>query len=261
MKREMNMKTHVFAIAIAALTAMGAFAGEGTLSVSPAVVMLKGTPGQSTQQALTIMNGGTEPFSFEMVAKDVIIRDGKRSFIDAGEMPGSIAATATFSRKTVTVAPGERLTVDVTLTIPVNPASRAVVAIFHGTTKVKSRGMQITASLGTLMTFTLSDELKARTSALKVTLPTATSNFSVAQQMINDGHEPVFAKGMLAIVNGGGALVAREAIPGRRLLPGEKIDIRAEYGGDLAAGHYRALVTYQLQNSQTLTSSAEFDVR
>jgi hypothetical protein len=65
---------------------------------------------------------------------------------------------------------------------------------------------------------------------------------------------------MLAILDAAGALVGKQAIPGWRMLPGEITDIRVEYGGDLAAGHYKALVTYDL-TEKTLTSSAEFDVR
>ena len=243
------------------LAPLVARADEGTLSVSPAVVMLRGVAGQSTTQTMTIMNSSTQPFSFDLKAKDIVVRDGKRVFVEAGQLPGSIANTAVFSRKSVTVLPGERMSVDVTVTIPPNAASRGVVALFQGTTKVQQGGVQVTASLGTLLTFALTDEVIANASPVSVKPPTATSNLTVAQQLANDGKEPLFAKGMLAIVNSSGVLVAKEALPGRRLMPGEKTDIRAEYGGDLAPGVYRALVTYDLQNNNPLTSSAEFTVQ
>ena len=245
-------------VLVAALTAG---ADEGTLSASPAVVMLKGTAGQSTTQKLTLMNATSEVLSFDMVAKDVIARDGKRTFVDAGEMAGSIAGTAVFSPRSVTVAPGETTIVEVTVTIPANPGARAVVALFHGTTKLQQRGMQVTASLGTLLTFALSDEGSAQASQLVVKPPTATSNLSVAQVLANDGTEPVLAQGMLAILNQSGTLVAKQAMTSRRLLPGERIDMSAEYGGELPVGRYRALVTYALQNNKTVTSDTEFDVR
>ena len=54
---------------IAILIAFGAFAAEdGTLSLSPAVVMLSGSYGQSTTQTLTLLNGTSRPFSFDLVA-------------------------------------------------------------------------------------------------------------------------------------------------------------------------------------------------
>ena len=244
-----------------ALAAVTLRASEGTLSVSPAVVMLQGNVGQSTTQTLTIMNATSLPLSFDMIAKDVVVRDGRRTLVNAGQLAGSVANTAVFSPKNVTVAPGEKRTVEVTVTIPPNPVARGVIAMFQGTTKLQSKGMQVTASLGTLLTFALSDNAMADASPLVVKPPTAASNLSVAQRLSNGSSEPVLAQGMLAIVNQTGTLVAKQAMTPRRLLPGENIGMSAEYGGELAAGRYRALVTYVLQNNKTLTSSAEFDVR
>jgi hypothetical protein len=244
------------------LAALPAFATQGSLSVSPAVVMLQGTPGQSTTQTLTIVNSSDQPFAFEMVAKDAVARHGQRVYVNAGELAGSIAATAVFSRRSVTVAPGEREKVTITVTIPPKPASRAIIALFHGTTRMKSAGMNATASLGMLMTFALSGNATTATATpLSVRPPTRTTNLSISQQLVNSGSEPLLARGVLAIVNPAGALIAKQALPARRVLPGENFDMRADYGGELAAGHYRAFVTYDLQNDKTVTSSAEFDVR
>ncbi|MBV8544784.1 MAG: Fn3-like domain-containing protein [Acidobacteria bacterium] len=243
------------------LASLPAFAASGSLSVSPAVVMLQGTPGQSTTQTLTIVNSSDQPFSFDLKAEDAVARNGNRVYVKAGELAGSIAATAVFSRKSVTVAPGERTNVTITVTIPPKPASRAIIALFHGTTRMKSAGMNATASLGTLMTFALSDNATATATPLSVRPPSRTANLSVSQQLVNSGSEPVLARGVLAIINPGGTLVAKQALPARRVLPGETFAVNAEYGGELAAGHYRAFVTYDLQNSKSITSSAEFDVR
>ncbi len=240
--------------------AMAAVAGEGSLSISPAVVMLRGAAGQSTRQTMKLTNTSSRPFSFDLKAQDIIVRDGHRVFVDAGQLPGSIAASATFSRKSVTLAPGESVRVDITVTIPAKPASRAVLALFRGTTKLERGSVGATVSLGTLLTFALSDDVLSSTTKLDVHPPTATSNLAVAQELANSGNEPFVATGMLAIVNSRGALVGRTPVPSKRLLPGERTDVRAEYAGDLVPGHYRALMTYQLA-ATSVTSSAEFDVR
>jgi hypothetical protein len=242
-------------------TAATAFGTVGTLSVSPAVVMLQGSPGQSTAQTLTIVNTSKQTLTFEMQAKDVITREGRRVFVDAGKLTGSIATTAVFSRRSVTVAPGEQTTVTVTVTIPPNPVSRAVIALFHGTTRIRTAGVQATASLGTLMTFALSSNTTATASPLIVKEPTATTNLLLSQRLSNSGSEPVLAKGMMAILNPAGVLVARQELPARRLLPGEQFDVSTDYGGELASGHYRALLTYDLQNNHSVTSAAEFNVK
>lgn len=252
---------HKFVMIALMFASASAFATSGSLSVSPAVVMLQGTPGQSTTQTLTIVNSSDQPFAFDMKAEDAVARNGQRVYVKAGELAGSIAATAVFSRKSVTVAPGERANVTITVTIPPNPASRAIIALFHGTTRMKSAGMNATASIGTLMTFALSGDSMATATPLSVRPPTRTANLSVSQQLINSGSEPVLARGVLAIVNPAGTLVAKQALPARRVLPGETFAMNAEYGGELAAGHYRAFVTYDLQNSKSVTSFTEFDVQ
>jgi hypothetical protein len=260
LKRIALLLTTLAAFAPAILTPSARAEAAGTISVTPAVVMLRGVAGQSTTQRMTVTNASREPFTFELIANDVLVRDGQRRFSPAGAEAGSIAATAAFSEKRITVAPGDSKQVDVTLTIPDKPAGRAVVALFHGTNKIHTAGMNMTGSVGTLLTFALSDNVAMRADALAVQAPTASSNLTIAQHCVNSGSEPLLAKGMLAILGANGAMIGKSALPARRLLPGETTDMRAEYGGELAAGHYRALVTYDI-GGQVVSSSAEFDVR
>ena len=256
-------KSRVLMILFAALTCPSIVGADGeSMSVSPAVVMLRGEVGQSTTQTLTFTNGTLQSLSFEMAAQDAVVRDGKRLFVEAGTLAGSIAATAAFSPKVFTVAPNHSAHIDVTVTIPPRPAVRAIAVMCHGTTKLGNGPLQMTASVGTLLTFALvGDVIAAEASPLKVQPPTASSNFSAAQEVSNSGSEPMVATGMLAIIDGNGALVGKQPIPGWRMLPGERTDIRVEYGGDLPTGRYRALITYDLTSDKTLTSSAEFSVR
>jgi hypothetical protein len=236
-------------------------AGDGAVSISPAVVILKGEAGQSTTQTLTFTNGTSIPLSFEMKAHDVVVRDGKRLFVEAGTLPGSIAASAAFSPKLFTAAPRQSVRIDVTITIPARPAMRAIAVMCEGTTKLGTGPLRMTASVGTLLTFALAGDIRAvQASALDVHAPTASANFFAGQRVSNTGTEPLVATGMLAILNPAGALIGKQPIPAWRMLPGEKTDVRVEYGGDLPSGHYRAMVTYGMAD-KTLTSSAEFNVR
>ncbi|MDQ3280684.1 MAG: hypothetical protein M3Q69_04655 [Acidobacteriota bacterium] len=243
------------------LSSFSAFAEEdGTLSLSPAVVMLKGDHGQSTTQTLTLTNGTSRPFSFDLVAQDVVTRDGKRVFSEAGATGGSIAATAVFSQKHVDVAPGQTVNVSMTVTLPPATEQRAVLALFRGTNRVISAGVPMTASLGALLTFTASDALELTAAPLVVRPQSAAANLGVTSACSNTGREPFVANGVLAVLNAKGALVGKSALEPRRLLPGESTEIGGEYGGDLEPGHYRVFVTYDY-DGHTLTRSAEVDVR
>jgi hypothetical protein len=196
-----------------------------------------------------------------MKAYDAVVRDGKRLFVEAGSMPGSIAATAAFSPKLFTVLPRQSVLVSLTITIPPLPAVRAIAVMCEGTTKLGTGPMRVSASVGTLLTFAIAgDVLAAAASPLTIQPPTASATLVAEQQLTNSGTEPVVATGMLAIVNAAGSLAGKQDIPLWRLLPGEKKDMRVEYDGLLVPGRYRAMITYDL-TEKTLTTSAEFSVK
>jgi hypothetical protein len=254
--------TRVLMMLFAALaTASAVWAGPGDVSVSPAVVMLRGEAGQSTTQTLTFTNGTSRPLSYEMKAYDAVVRDGERRFVEAGTTPGSIAASAAFSPNLFNVAPRQSVHVSVTITIPPRPGMRAIVLMCEGTTKLGNGPVRVSASVGALLTFALAgDSIAAVASPLTIQPPTASSTLVAAQQLANNGTGPVVATGMLAIIDAAGSLAGKQEIPSWRLLPGEKKNMRVEYDGDLPPGRYRAMITYDLTD-KTLTSSAEFSVK
>jgi hypothetical protein len=256
MKKTMAYTTLFAALAFASLL----HGDSGSMSVSPSEVMLRGKVGQTTTQTLSFTNRTPRSLSFEMVAMDAVVTDGVRAYVEAGSVAGSIAATAAFSPRVFTAAPGQVVKIDVTVTIPPQPTVRAVAVMCQGTTVLGSGAMRMTGSVGTLLTFSLEgDVIAATSSVLLVQPPTASSKVVALQQVRNSGSEPVVATGMLVILNGAGALIGKQAIPGWRMLPGEVTPVRVEYDGDLPSGRYRAQVTYDMKD-KTLTSSADFNV-
>lgn len=235
-------------------------ASAGTLSLSPAVVNLRGEAGQSTTQRLTLTNATNVPVSFDLAAEDIVVKNGKRLFVPAGEIPGSIAATAVFSRPSVTVKPGEAASVDVTVTLTPNATSRGVVALFHGTTRLMNGRVPMTPSLGTLLTFSISDDARVDIAPLVVTPPSASRNLTVAAHCVNSGSEPLLVRGVAAIVDARGTLVGRVDLQPKRMFPSETASLNGEYAGDLARGRYRVLVTCDL-GGKSVTKSAEVEVR
>lgn len=229
---------------------------DGAISLSPAVIMLRGEAGQSTTQTLLLANGTSRTLTFDVVAEDVIVRDGKRTFVAAGSIAGSIAATAVFSQSRVRILPGEKMEVTVTFTIPAAASHRAVAALFRGRDVIHGA----TASVGTLLTIALSDETVVTAEPLVVDAQTPTSNLTVAQAFRNTGREPLVARGMMAVLAADGKLAGKSPIAPRRLLPGERSELTAEYAGELRPGRYRVLLTYDYDGG-ALTQSAEIDVR
>jgi hypothetical protein len=248
------------AATLAAALAPG-LAGAQTLTLSPAVVPLGGHLGQSVRQTLKIDNATALALDFELQALDVVARNGRRVRLNAGEVAGSIAATAVFSARRVTVPARAARTVDVTLTLPRATSARAVVVLFRGLTRIARAGRgAATASVGTLFTFSVGGEVAVAASDVAVSPQSAASNLRFEQTFVNSGTEPLVLRGMTVIVDAAGALVGKVPAGPQRLLPGERTSLRSEYPGELARGRYRALATYEFEG-RAVTRAAEFTVR
>ncbi|MFL6388813.1 MAG: hypothetical protein ACJ71U_15125 [Terriglobales bacterium] len=236
-------------------------AEKPSISLSPAVVMAKGNFSQTLSQTLTLTNQTARDFAFEMVAEDVVVKDGKRIFVTAGETPNSIAASAVFTQKTVLVKPFSSASVDVRLTLPAETNIRAVVAMFRGTDKLptSSGAVGMTASLGSLITFNLTDNVKLKPEPVRVVPASETANMKIAQWISNSGTEPVLPEGAAAVLSSSGALVGKAVFDPQRLLPGERLEFSAEYPGELPSGKYRALCSFQFEG-KTQTTEAAFEI-
>ena len=231
-----------------------------SLALSPAVVEVKTQPGASSVHELTITNLTYVRFRFAMEAFDVVIRDGKRAFIPAGEINGGIARSAIFDPPNLELNPGESGHVKVTLTVPEQPNVRAVAAIFHGQTALPGSGsFMVTGSLGTLITYNLSGNVSVHLGTPSLSAQTEGSNLTVSDKLRNEGSEPVVANGTLAILKSTGELVGRVAIEPHRLLPEEEIDCQAEYPHSLQPGDYRAMISFEHEGG-VQTSSVRFRV-
>ena len=65
----------------------------------------------------TMTNATGVPLTFDLVAQDVVVSAGKRSFVAAGDSPHSIAATAVFVPRSVTIPAGQARSVKLTVTV------------------------------------------------------------------------------------------------------------------------------------------------
>jgi hypothetical protein len=231
-----------------------------SLALSPAVIMLKAQPGVSSTHPLTMTNLTHNKFKFVLEAFDVVIRDGKRAFVPAGETDGGIARSAIFDPATVELKAGESARVKITLTVPPEPKVRAVVAMFHGQTALQGKGtLMFTGSLGALITYNLPGKIEMRAATPAVNPQSDSLNLTVSEQVANTGQEPVIPKGTLAILKTSGELIGRVTIEPHRLLPGEEFQYAVEYPRTLRPGKYRAMVSLEHEGGVE-TSNIEFQV-
>jgi hypothetical protein len=230
------------------------------VSLTPSVIELKGTFGQSTTQALRMTNASSIDLTFELLAQDVVTAGGRRVFVEAGDLPNSIAATAVFSPARLTIPARSSSSVLVTVTVPPGATSRAMIALFKGTTGIARGRTTSTVSLGTLLTFTLSNHHAVSASELWVGPQSESRNAAFEVALNNGGAEPVMPKGIVVILHRDGSLAGKVHFPDQRLLPGERLEYRVEYAGELPRGRYRVLSTFDIAG-QTTTRTGSLDVQ
>ncbi|HEY4903475.1 MAG TPA: hypothetical protein VIH89_08395 [Candidatus Sulfotelmatobacter sp.] len=239
----------------------GAANNSPTLTLTPAVVMVKAKPGQTFTQELTLWNNTIYDLAFHMEAQDVVVRDGKRAFIPAGELPGSIARNAVFNDDDVIVPAAGSASTRVTVTVPDSPGPRAIACVFMGRTPV---GMQntlaMTASLGALVTFTINNDFHLQHEPLQISVDDDSQTITFHQMVKNIGLDPVVPAGVIAITNQHGALVARLPVSPLRLLPGESLEFTAEHPGLPKTGKYKATILMQHENA-LFSNAAEFTIK
>jgi hypothetical protein len=234
-------------------------AGSG-ISLAPSVVTLKGVAGQSHRQTVRLTNHTSQTLTFDLVAEDVLADGNRRVFVQAGDHPDSIAATAVFSPREIVIEPGQTGSAEVTLTVPRETRVRAVAAIFRGRTTVTPKpGVSMIASLGCLITFSLTSDARLEASIPEVSHQTETSNVEIQEWVSNVGSEPVVPSGVLAVLDASGTLVGRVTLERNRLLPGERLRVGAEYPSLLPAGRYRGVLSLEYDKT-VVTRTVDFAV-
>lgn len=230
-----------------------------SLILRPAVVPLSGEEGQSVTYPLILQNETDQAMEFSLEAHDVVVRAGERQFVEAGVLRGSIAATAVFQPGSLRIPPRSSGSATVTFTLPERLEHRAVVALFKGTNLVAAGNRKARLSLGTLFTFRISDRISVVSNGLEVQPPTASTTGQIRTRLVNDGAEPSVPSGSAVVLDAAGRLVGKIDFPAKRLLPGEAATVVADYPGELPAGSYRAVATFDV-GGQPLTKSTAWIV-
>jgi len=113
--------------------------GQG-ISISPSRIFFTGDPGQTVSQTITFSNTSNTELYFVANLKDWD-RDsvGVKKYYSEGQKPQSNAAWLTLSENTVRLAAGETKSVNLSMTIPKNPASRQLTNTMLFFTQVKEQ--------------------------------------------------------------------------------------------------------------------------
>lgn len=222
----------------------------GAISISPAALSLKGSPGRTITQLFEVSNSTDAAYFVDVDVQDVVVRQGKRAFVSSERMPDSLAALVSVPSRHALVQPGQSLKIPVTFVAPDVSRSRAVVVFFRASREHEVPNQpKIRLNLGTVVDFTVSNEVLLRVTSLAVEQQTNTNNVAITEELANVGPEPAIVRGVVAILSEKGDLVGKTEFQQKRLLPRESNLIRAEFPGVLKPGKYRAICTLEFADN------------
>jgi hypothetical protein len=254
-----TMKSKLLILAagtILMLASLLAHAGE-TITVAPASLSLKGNAGKMHTQNFRLSNLTERPYTFKVDVADVVVENGQRHFVPAGQTANGIATLVTPKHSELRLSPGQEATVPVTFVMPSESRIRAVAIFFHGVPEtVAPNQRRILLNLGAVVDFSMSNEVLLDSLSLDITPQTATTNTVIRQQLANIGPEPTIVRGVAAFLDQSGKLVGKAALSQKRLLPGERNAVTAEFAGTLPSGRYRVVSSLEY-SGETMTQIAE----
>lgn len=256
----MSYKVRIVAVCVLLVMTASVALCQGTISVSPAGISVKGTAGHTTTQHFKVSNSSTMPYAFKVEVMDIVIESGERHFVAAGRNRAGLAVRAFPPAEPLVIAPGAEAVVPVTFVLPVETESRAVAVFFRGQPiQAPVNGPRVLLNIGAVVDFSISDRVLLSAELPQVVSPDTIHNLTITAPLTNVGVEPTIARGMAAILGTGGNLIGKAAFNSKRLLPQEHNSLHAEYAGALASGTYRILCSLEY-SGKTVTRETEFIV-
>lgn len=187
-----------------------------TLAPAPAVAAAGTQPGQSWARTFQMSNFTAATCRFIIEVRDIVAKDGIRTFVPAGETQGGIAATAVVSPREIEIAPNSVGAVTVTVTVPQRTSPRGVVISFREAmdTPAEPGAVGMGASLDAPVTFELPMQQGFGALDLSSTPQTDASNLTISLELQNAGREPAVPRGAGAIRDDAGRRVRKVIFAG-----------------------------------------------
>jgi hypothetical protein len=151
------------------------------ISLSPTLSAITCEPGRSAKQTLTLVNDTPNELTFEVVAKDLAIRDGRAVFLPAGAALNGIAAAAVFSERYFNVKPHQTTTVSIEFTVNPQTTTRGILLMLQGTDKVAFGKATMTANLGAFIAVDVKESATAGLEDAGATASAGAVSFALSQ--------------------------------------------------------------------------------
>ena len=225
-------------------------------------VKLQLSPGDNYSGAIIVENPSTYEVSVKVYLEDfayVTPFDGAKEFYAPGTTSVSLSNWITFSPQEFTLQPFARRRVN----FSISPASsfnsvRCGVLFFEtsiGTTYEEGKAINVLGRIGSLLFIEPKDKRKQATfNGIKG------SSYSLVGDFINSGNSFIHAQGTSFTLDNEGMVKDRGVLEDLYLLPNDSTRLQIALSSDLAPGTYTMVITFDLEEDNSLIKEIDFSV-
>jgi hypothetical protein len=257
----------------AVICASGQARAQGqSLGISPAYIEAKVKRGATYNKVFTISNDTPTRLRFRFSVVDYWYNEnGEHIDGRPGTLPRSASPWVQFTPTEIVIEPNSSAAAKAIISVPqtasggyyTRPVFEAEAA---DRTEASHKGSTASASVaiqfrGLMMLVTETGaEYNVEVTGGKISPPTQSSALQIDLNVRNRSTAHAQLRGVFAILNPTGALVGRGRIDPKNYLPGEQDVYKAEWAGELAPGHYTAVVTLSYDRAGADPASLVYEI-
>lgn len=259
----------VSSLIVAASLFSGFPAGAFSIGAAPAIIKAEIPPGVSAEQKVTITNANDGPLTFQASVRDIALDTaGNQARFPPGTQPRSMAGWVTLHPEQFTVPARGQATVAVVISVPADASGGHQAAlVFQTVTEMpgtEGLGMGIGAALAVTLHHATSGRMNQNleVTGIKLVPPTEHERLSMTLRVLNTGDVFVRATAEMIILDAKKNLAGRaEAKPTSILIPGQAAQIDIDWGGSLAPGAYKTIITILYGHDGSVVVDRSFTVK
>jgi hypothetical protein len=250
------MKNLLILVAAAYMTLLGCAIDPihaQSLGLSPAMMDATVKRGATYTNTFTLSNGTSARLRVHCSVSDYWYDDhNQRMTGRAGTLPRSASLWVLFTPSEFIIEPHSSGSVNAVITVPQDANGGYYTAPVFETEPVDSSPRTpgtaqaaITIRLQGLLSLTTQDatEYNVEIMAGQIAPPTLASPLEMNLDVRNRSTAHARVHGVFALLDASGKLAGRGKIEEKRYMPGQRASFKTSWAGELAAGHYTALIT------------------
>ena len=222
-----------------------------SINISPPSARLAIPPGDTESGTITVMNQSDSPIDMRAYIEDWVYKpDGSKEFLSPGTTPLSCAKWINIYPQKFHLEANSRLGVQYTISVPENATGGYYAVIFFQSIATDAEGegnvmVQFAGRIGTIIYQETAGKTEKTGSIVTFECgrPDQNKPLEIKLALKNEGNTHIIAHGVLNVIDKDGNIFGRKDIGPINTFPGDTMEYKTEWLGELGEGTYDIIAT------------------